>query len=423
MTREVVSAETLARLASSPVDAQINWSDFRALFPISLEWIDMSAMFITSHPAPVAAAIECYRQQLDANPNVYLQDNNRKLIERALTEAALYLGGIDAEDIALTDSTTMGVALVYNGLRLDSGHEVLTTNQDYYVTHESLRSAISRSDASVRRISLYEEEEIDRITPDELAHKILKEIGAKTRALALTWVHSSTGVKLPLRQISESLIEINNGRDPEDHVLLCVDGVHGIGTQPDSFDDLGCDFLMAGCHKWLFGPRGTGIVAATKKGWDAVSPTIPSFFDFGAYGRWIRNETAGPTTAAAFMPGGFKAFEHLWALPEAFKLHARLGKHRVAARTSELAGQLKEGLSDIAGVTLRTPMSDELSAGIVSLDVDGQRPGQTVELLRTRNIVASVAPYATPHVRLTPSVRNTSAEIEKVLMAVYEIAR
>jgi selenocysteine lyase/cysteine desulfurase len=406
----------------SPIRAPLEWEEVRRLFPISPQWIDMSAMFITAHPAPVAEAVERYRRSLDLNPNVFLQDNNRRLLSRALDAAAKYFGGTTAEEIALTDSTTTGVALVYSGMNIRSGQEVLTTNQDYYVTHEAIRWSTLRNGAAVRRIDIYDESDLDRLSPEVLADRIIKQVRPETRVLALTWVHSSTGVKLPLSRISASLREINSSRQLKDHVLLCVDGVHGFGNQVCTFEDLGCDFFVAGCHKWIFGPRGTGIVVGTKKGWSAVAPTIPSFFDFDAYGRWIRNEPAGTTTAAAFMPGGYKAFEHLWSLPEAFDLHTRIGKHRVATRTDELSSQLKEGLAKISRVVLRTPRSPELSAGIVSFDVEGLRSGEVVNALRKRNVIASVAPYRIPHVRLSPSVRNSPEEVECTLRVIRELA-
>ena len=205
-------------------------------------------------------------------------------------------------------------------------------------------------------------------------------------------------------------------------MLLCVDAVHGIGSRAESFAELGCDFLMSGCHKWLFGPRGTGFVAGRKAAWGRLAPTIPSFYDIDAYGRWMRDEPAAPgaTTAAAFTPGGFKSFEHYWALPEAFGLHAAIGKARIAERTAELASQLKAGLAGMPHVRLVTPRDAELSAGIVSFDVDGSTPAQTVFLLRQHRIIASVAPYATPHVRLTPSIRNTPAEVERALAALHD---
>jgi selenocysteine lyase/cysteine desulfurase len=405
----------------SLIKVPLQWDELRRLFPISPDWIDMSAMFITAHPTPVAEAIERYRRSLDLNPNVFLQDNNRRLLSRALDAAANYFEGTTANDIALTDSTTTGIALVYSGMKICPGQEVVTTNQDYYVTHEALRWSTLKTGAAVRRIDLYDEAELDQLSADDLVDRIIKQIAPQTRVLALTWIHSSTGVKLPLSRISASLREINLSRDLEDHVLLCVDGVHGFGNQVQSFEELGCDFFVAGCHKWIFGPRGTGIVVGTKKGWSAIAPTVPSFFDFDAYGRWIRNEPAGTTTAAAFMPGGYKAFEHLWALPEAFDLHNRTGKRRIAIRTAELALQLKEGLASISKVVLRTPRSAELSAGIVSFDIEGLRSGEVVNALRDKYIVASVAPYRTPHVRLSPSVRNSPEEVECTLSRIREL--
>jgi hypothetical protein len=58
-------------------------------------------------------------------------------------------------DIALTDSTTMGLGLLYGGLDLRAGQEVLTTTHDFYATHEALRLAAGRSGATMRRVALY----------------------------------------------------------------------------------------------------------------------------------------------------------------------------------------------------------------------------------------------------------------------------
>ncbi len=79
----------------------------------------MSAMLIASHPKLVRDAIEEHRRAMDANPLTYLFQNNRAFQDAARAAAGQYLG-INASDIALTDSTTMGVSLVYNGLRLNA---------------------------------------------------------------------------------------------------------------------------------------------------------------------------------------------------------------------------------------------------------------------------------------------------------------
>lgn len=399
---------SLARLMQGGGD----WDDLRALFALDPEWIDMSAMLLTSHPKPVADAIARYREALDRNPVVFLRDNNDKLQEAARSAAGRYLG-IAGENVALTDSTTQGVSLVYRGLKLNPGDEVLTTTKDYYVTHEALRVAASRGDAEVRKIPLYET--LDGISTEALADSVIGEVRPNTRVVALTWVHSSTGLKMPIGLIGERLAKLNAGRDPADRILYCVDGVHGFGNQDATLDSLGADFLMAGCHKWLYGPRGTGIIAGRADAWPRLDPTIPSFLDSDGYGRWKRDDPPVPTTAAMVTPGGFKAFEHLWSLSEAFALHGAIGKAKVQARTAELAGQLKEGLARFGHVELKTPRSPELSAGIVSFDVKGGNPWDVVEHLQANRVLASVAPYRTPHVRLTPSIRNTPDEIDRAL--------
>jgi selenocysteine lyase/cysteine desulfurase len=180
---------------------------------------------------------------------------------------------------------------------------------------------------------------------------------------------------------------------------------------------------MAGCHKWLFGPRGTGIVAGTKRGWETVLPTIPSFIDGGTWDAWFTGtEPAGSTTASRMTPGGYKAFEHQWALTQAFSFHQSIGKARVAARTHKLARQLKEGLASMPHVVLHTPHPDNLSAGIVSFDVQGLSPSAAVMRLRERRIIASIAPYAVPRVRLTPCLANKPEEIDAVLQEVRGLA-
>jgi selenocysteine lyase/cysteine desulfurase len=114
-------------------------------------------------------------------------------------------------------------------------------------------------------------------------------------------------------------------------------------------------------------------------------------------------------------PGGFHSFEHRWALDEAFKFHLTIGKSRVTQRIYELNQQLKQGLVAVPHVTLHTPMSQDLSAGIVCFEVAGMSPRQVVEKLRQRGIVGSVTPYATKYARLAPNLINSTAEIEKTL--------
>jgi isopenicillin-N epimerase len=392
------------------------WSRVREQFDLKRDEIDLSAMFIASHPKPVRDAIDRYRRQLDESPTFYLREQLNTHEREVLEAAADYLDA-NADEIALTDSTTMGLGLIYNGLKILPGQQILTTLHDYYATHESLRLAAERSGAEVREIQLYGQ--IEAVTPDEIVTTLIRSIVPATRVIALTWVHSSTGLKLPLKQITDAVAEVNMQREEQQKILVCVDGVHGFGIEPLGVQETGCDFFVAGCHKWLFGPRGTGIIFGKEQAWRAVRPIIPTFMDDEVRNAWMLNhEPPDRVTARSVTPGGFKAFEHQWAMAEAFEFHLWIGKDKIAARTHELSRQFKEGLAGMSHVKLYTPIAEELSSGIVCFDVQGMSPREVVGKLRQRKIVATTTPYAESHARVSPSIRNSPQEIDITLQAI-----
>jgi isopenicillin-N epimerase len=206
---------------------------------------------------------------------------------------------------------------------------------------------------------------------------------------------------------------VNADRADSERALLCVDGVHGLGVEDVRLPDLGCDFFVAGTHKWLFGPRGTGLVWGHPRAWPVANATIPTFH-FDAYRVWMKEISPKEIPVGAMMtPGGFHSFEHRWALGEAFRFHQAIGKARIAERIHALNDQLKNTLVKMRHIKLHTPLSRDLSAGIVCFEVAGWKPDQVVEYLRQRRIIASVTPYAAQYVRLAPSLLITPEEVEK----------
>lgn len=395
-----------------------NWEDFRAQFSLSPQLIHLASFFLASHPTPVREAIERHRAGLDADPIGYWYEHEEKQEAKVLMAAADYLG-VEPIDIALTDSTTMGLGLLYGGLQLRNGQEILTTTHDHYSTETSLRLRAERTGATVRQIPLYRS--IKTVSRDELVDSLQKTITPATRIVAVTWVHSSTGLKLPIHEMALAIQSINRSRAEEDRIIFCVDGVHALGVEDFNLNELGCDFLVAGTHKWMFGPRGTGLVWGHPQAWPIAQAIIPTF-NSQAFEIWLKNGSSHSLPQSIYMsPGGFHSFEHRWALDEAFNLHQAIGKAKVTQRIYELNQQLKQGLAAMPHITLRTPISQDLSAGIVCFEVAGMTPRQVVEKLRQRKIVGSVTPYATQYARLAPSLLNSQHEIETTLGAIRQL--
>lgn len=405
-------------IGNSPPLKLDSWQDVREQFQLSRDHIHLAGFFLSSHPTPVRAAIERHRRGLDADPIGYWFEQEEKQEAAVLRAAADYLV-VDPTEIALTDSTTMGLGLLYGGLTLREGREILTTLHDHYATETSLRLLTERSGTMIRKIPLYES--LKNVSRVELLDNLIKSIRPNTRIVAVTWVHSSTGLKLPIHEMAQAIHKLNESRAEQDRVIFCVDGVHALGVEDFRLSDLGCDFLVAGTHKWMFGPRGTGLVWGQKQAWPVANPIIPTF-NTHAYDIWMKVSPPKDLPNSVYMtPGGFHSFEHRWALDEAFTFHRAIGKARVTQRIYELNQQMKQGLAKMPHVTLHTPMSQDLSAGIVCFEVSGMTPGQVIERLRIKRIIGSVTPYATQYARLAPSLLTSPEDIEQTLKEILKL--
>jgi len=221
----------------------VDWLALRKLFPLTHEYIQLATFLLASHPRPVANAIDQHRRAFDENPADYWHANVETIDAKIAASAAAYMGG-SGDQIALTDSTTMGLGLVYSGLILAPDDEVLQTTHDHYSTDLSLELRAQRTGAKVRKIALYDNPA--QVSVDEVVARIRRSINRKTRAVVVTWVHSSTGVKLPLRAIADEIAVHNQKRSSTKQILFCVDGVHGFGVENQDVSQLGYDFFIAG---------------------------------------------------------------------------------------------------------------------------------------------------------------------------------
>ncbi len=413
-----VAGGALARAQAAPKAvasaAGRDWAWVREQFPARRDLAHFSMFYIASHPRCVTDAIEKLRREIDEDPFGVVEHGLFTRPGQVRAAAAEYLGG-HADEVALTRCTTEGIAHVYAGVRLRPGQEVLTTTHDHYVHQEAVRLATSKAGAGMRRLALYDDPA--KADADEIIARLRQGLRPETRVVGLTWVHSSTGVKLPIRRLAGVVREANAARGADDRMLLLVDGVHGFGSEDETVAEMGCDFFAAGTHKWIFGPRGTGILWGRREAWAQLQPTVPAF-ELPPFEAWMRGQDPGATQAVSMSPGGFHAYEHMWALPAAFQFHKELGRARVAARIHELNGRIKDGLLGLRRVKLHTPRADSLSAGLVCFEVDGLTADEVVRQLLAKRVVASASPYYPSYARLAGSLLNSPEEVDAAVRAV-----
>ncbi|ANZ38661.1 hypothetical protein BBK82_23955 [Lentzea guizhouensis] len=394
-------------LAVTPVVAasaaqDLDWGAVRREFRLDPELVNLGQFYLASNPREVRDAVESFKRKLDANSHDLMTGEAQKVAE-ALGQ---YTGG-NADDIAFVPNTTVGLSIVYGGLKLRADQELLLSDQDHPWHRQAAELAARRAGARTRVGTLFESPA--RATEDEIATRLRNAITPQTRAVGITWVQSSTGLRMPVRACARVVAEANRGRTQEDRCLLVVDGVHGLAAVDDDPAKTGADVFVAGTHKWLFGPRGTGMVWVNPQVGDQIVPLLPSLGG--------RGDTALPG------PGGFHAFEHFYAVKAAVEFHQRLGRSRVASRITELATRFKDGLAGLPGVAVHTPRDPGLSAGLVCFDVAGQTGEGLVALLAQKRIQITTAPYRIPYARVGTAIVNTPQEIDRTLAEIRSLTR
>ncbi|MDQ0669405.1 aminotransferase class V-fold PLP-dependent enzyme [Pseudomonas sp. 21615526] len=392
--------QALAGNAAPPGDS---WAGFRQLFTQDPDYLHFSNFLVTSHPKPVRDAIDRYRAQIDRNPGLAMDWDLQETWKRegqVREWAGRYLNAKPGQ-IALTGSTSEGLAMIYGGIQVRPDQEILTTVHEHYATEYSLDFRVRKQGTQVRKIKLFED--ANRVSVDEVLGSIKRNIRPNTRVLGMTWVQSGSGVKLPIGEIGKLVDEHNRNRDDKDRILYVVDGVHGFGVENLDFPDMHCDFFIAGTHKWMFGPRGTGLICARSEQNTYVTPMVPTFSQDNNF-------------ATTMTPGGYHAFEHRWALDEAFKLHLQLGKAQVQARIHQLNDELKGQLLAHPQIELVTPRSPALSAGFTFFRVKGQDSGEVAaHMMKNRVVIDAVERDVGPVVRTSPGLLNTSTEIQRFM--------
>ncbi|MEB0047007.1 MULTISPECIES: aminotransferase class V-fold PLP-dependent enzyme [unclassified Pseudomonas] len=392
-----------ATAASLPALPQDKWAQFRQLFEQDPNCLHFANFLITSHPKPVREAIDRHRAALDLNPGLAMDWDmgvTEQREENVRVWAAKYLQAKPTQ-IALTGSTTEGLAMIYGSVQVRPDQEILTTVHEHYSTRNILALRTQRDGTQVRKLTLFDNPQT--VSADQILDTINRNIRPATRVLGMTWVHSSSGVKLPISDIATLVDEHNRQREDKDRIIYVVDGVHGFGVEDLSFPAMNCDFFIAGTHKWMFGPRGTGLVCSRSEELKYVSPSVPTFSE-------------ATTFSTTMTPGGYHAFEHRWAVDEAFKLHLELGKAEVQTRIHQLNNDLKQRLLAHPKIELVTPTDPSLSAGFSFFRVKGQdSDAMAAYLMHNRVVCDAVSRDVGPVIRTAPGLLNTDAEIDRFM--------
>ena len=343
-------------------------------------------------PKPVfTRAVQAW-QTLEANPSDQGYGTLRQTMDDVRGQAAHFIGCGQKELIA-TNSTTDGMNIVAQGIGLSEGQRVLTSDQEHPGGRECWDYYARRYGVRIDRVTL----PLQPRSTDEILERFEARLTPDTRVISVSHITFSTGTAMPIRELSE----LANA-----HGVLCiVDGAQAVGSQSVDVKALGCHAYSTSGHKWLLGPKGTGLLYINEKARAVIDPLILQDGE-NAYSE---------ATGVRNIPG-------ILGLGASMEYLSVLGQNAITKHNLSLRNLAYDGLLRLPRVRVLSPPPGPFATPLVSLSlpegVDNRKVFST--LLKKYGIqVKLLDPDTFPRaIRISPHIYNTEEDINRFLMAI-----
>lgn len=397
-----VNAATTSVAHLTPQQAAMDedyWSTIQNSFSVTRGIINLNNGGVSPSPRIVTEALVRYIwQQEDATAYTMWQilEPQSETIRTGLAE----LFGCDREEIAITRNASESLETLLLGLDLKTGDEVLTTTQDYGRMLTTIRQRERREGIKLNLIRI----PIPPKSINEITGSFERAITPRTRLIQISHMVNITGQITPVKAVCE----MARARGVE----TIIDGAHSFAQFDFKQADLNCDYFGTSLHKWLYAPKGTGLLYVKR---DKIAKIWPLFAAEEKQKADIRKfEEVGTHSAAPRL-----------AIGEAMLFHNGVGGKRKEARLRYLSRYWMDQLKGIPKVRFNTSFDPEQMCAIGNVQIEGLDQAKIGSYLFSQHRI-----FTTPIIheefqglRITPNLYTTLKELDRFCEVMANIAR
>lgn len=373
----------------------MNPVEARGLFPTTQTHAFLNHAAVAPFSKPVAEAMQqeiTWRLDLGARGSREEEDRPATHTRRS----AARLIGADEAEICLTRNTSHGLNIVAAGLPWQPGDNLITAETEFPANVYPWKN-LERKGVRVRFAPARD----NRILVDDIAALI----DDHTRLVTVSFVEFATGFRNDLA----ALAELCHAHD----VLLCVDGIQGVGALPLDVGQVPLDFLSVGGPKWLMGPIGTGFLFIRRNHILRLDPAMAGWLGTTDVHEYFRYDLPWRDDARRFEEGSLNSIGAA-GLDAAIKLLLSVGLETIEQRIMTLTDQLIEGLRQCGYQVITPALHWPERSGIVSFQHRQHDPAQLERRLGEANVVIS---RRGSFIRVSPHFYNNEDDIDRLLSA------
>lgn len=238
--------------------------DMKDFFLIDPDVVYLNHGSFGAVPKEVFTTYQKFQQELEKNPVRFLY---RELSDEIMhvKEVLGHTLNSPADNLLIIPNATYGVNLVLRSLGIQPGEEILTSTHEYGACINALRYFTQSSGIHL----IQQHVPLPLESPEIVIDQIWTGVTSQTKVLFISHITSPTALRFPVLQLCE--------RARHKGILTIVDGAHAPGQIPLDLTDIGADFYIGNCHKWMLSPRGAGFLYASSEMIELLEPLIVSW--------------------------------------------------------------------------------------------------------------------------------------------------
>lgn len=392
---EDLSAEDIE---SKPSTGQDFWEEVRGQYALTSDFINLESGYYNIVPSPTLEKLKTHMTYVNTRGAYYMrteQEKDRKTTARALSDFL----GVDPRTAILTRNTTESLDLVISGYPWQAGDHVIYAEQDYGAMQAMFKQVVLRHSLRHDIVSIPNHPKND----DEIVGIYESKITPQTKMLMVCHMINTTGQILPIEKICTMAHRYG--------VEVLVDGAHCIGHFDFKISELGCDYYGSSLHKWLAAPLGNGWLYIDPKHIAKLWPLLA-------------DDERDPANILRLNHLGTHPVHNTLGIKDAIDYLQDLGLSRKEERLRYLRLYWMEGLKDTPNVVFNTPWASERACAIGNVGLKNMTPAVMAKRLMDEYRIFTVAiDYANiKGCRITPNVFTTTAELDRFISAVKELA-
>jgi isopenicillin-N epimerase len=378
------------------------WDGIAALYERTPGIANLEGGFFGAMARPVRDAFHAH---IDRANGSYFARREYPGIERAVRAQVAAFVGVAPDELLLARNATEALqALIGQYRHVGPGDTVLYADLDYPAMQQAMDALAAGRGASVARLVIPEPATQAGILA---AYDAALRAHPRTRLVLLTHANNKTGLLHPVRD----LVALARTYGAE----CIVDAAHSFGQVPLSVEALGADFVGLNLHKWVGAPVGIGAMVVRAGRLEAIER---------AHG-----DPTPPERLEGRLHTGTTNFAVTMTVPDALAFQERIGLAHKAARLRALRDHWVHAVRDVPGIDVLTPDDPALTAAItgVRLRAFPGREGCATLVRRLHDefgvfTIARSGIAAGDCVRVTPTLANTRADVDRLATALRALA-